>query len=694
LFSALLGPFGSTLGAPNTAGGSPPVITTVSLPGGTVGSAYSQTLTATGTAPITWSITSGSISPLTLNSSTGAITGTPSTATTLSATFRATNAFGFDEDPLSIVVSAASTPMVITRLTLPNGTVGAAYNEAIAYTGSTPATWSVYDGVLPTGLTLNTSTGVISGTPSTGSSTQFIIRATNAFTGYNDDRNLVAYAVRVNPFVVAPYLIENAIPDCHTTIPYSQTFSATGDAPFTWSLSGTLPTGLSFNTSTATLSGTPTSTGTFSLSVSVSNSSGTSTKTISLKSEAFSSNRIYGKDLTWIGAIRLPQTSPQLDAYKGGCKISVDSSQSIFYMGVGRNSTASAPGLPVIKMTLPAIVNSTNKNSLNTASFIGSYFDSSEGGYTQIDAGASETANINSVYYNSGYDKLYVSASYFYLTTDAKPAIYSRSGSLVTNGSVSGIAKINSRSRFYNNGSDATSATGVSAGIPEISFGGSDGSIVTMLSLGPSLFAFNNSSLTTGTTNVAGTALLGYSTSLSTLYSWNPNQQNPYYQDGVTQFNGIAWLQSKPVFLAFGSTGLGQVWYGGKTAGGALVVQPGILSTVPGQTGVGVGSEKGNQGPPYHPYVWAYDEQDLIDVKNGTKLPGNVKPYDVWKLNIPVEYFPEAYLYQSPGPGGYITGVSHDLANKRIYVVQKAGDSFTADFQTIYLPLIHVYSYP
>jgi hypothetical protein len=119
VFSLLRGPVGYTLGAPNTAGGSPPVITTASLPSGTVGSAYSQTLTATGAAPITWSIVSGSISPLTLNSSTGAITGTPSTPTTLTATFRATNAFGFDEDPLSIVVNAAGAgPAPLTAPTI------------------------------------------------------------------------------------------------------------------------------------------------------------------------------------------------------------------------------------------------------------------------------------------------------------------------------------------------------------------------------------------------------------------------------------------------------------------------------------------------------------------------------------------------------------------------------------------------
>ncbi len=117
MFSALSGPFGPTLGAPNTGGGggTAPTITTVSLPGGTAGSSYSQTLTATGTAPITWSIVSGSISPLTLNSSTGAITGTaPGSATTLSATFRATNAFGTNDKALSIVVSAAGGPVLIT----------------------------------------------------------------------------------------------------------------------------------------------------------------------------------------------------------------------------------------------------------------------------------------------------------------------------------------------------------------------------------------------------------------------------------------------------------------------------------------------------------------------------------------------------------------------------------------------------
>lgn len=661
-----------------------PIITSPSfLVAGTVNTVYpTTTFTATGTAPITWSITSGTLPAGLSFSSAGVLSGTPTATASGSITFTATNAFGSANRPLTLTINAASTPVTITRLTLPNGTVSSAYNETISFTGSTPVTWTVHDGVLPTGLSLDSSTGVISGTPSTGSSTQFIIKASNAF-----GISYAAYAVRVNPFVVAPYLIENAIPDCHTTVPYSQTFSATGDAPFTWSLTGTLPTGLSFNTSTATLSGTPTSTGSFSLSVSVSNSSGTSTKTITLNSVAFSANRIYGKDLTWIGAIRLPNTTPEFFAYGATPAISVVPSQSVFYMGVPRGSTPNRPGFPVIKADLPAVVNSTNKNDLNTATLIGSYFDTSEGGYTNW----TPEANIYGVFWNN--NKLYVSAAYFYLSSDTNPAIYSRSDALVNNGSVSGFAKIGGTSRYYVGGFDVTAPSAVSDGIPALTTGGSSGSIVSMLSNGPSLFAFNEASLTTGTTNLTGTKLLGYplSAPLSSLYGWAADQQNPYYQGGVTSYRGHAWIQNKPVVLVFGTHCLGQSWYGDLTPGGARENQPGILNTTPGALG-GTG-EKGNQGVENYPYVWAFDQQDLIDVYNGTKQANSIKPYDVWKLPFPSAYF-QSYLTANASTSGVIGEVSHDPVNKRIYVMLKDSESFVRDFITWRIPMLHVFSYP
>ena len=84
-----------------------PSITTTSLSGGKVGEAYGQTLAATGTAPITWSIDSGSL-PAGLALSGNTISGTPATAGTFTFTVKATNSAGSDTKELSIVIQAAS----------------------------------------------------------------------------------------------------------------------------------------------------------------------------------------------------------------------------------------------------------------------------------------------------------------------------------------------------------------------------------------------------------------------------------------------------------------------------------------------------------------------------------------------------------------------------------------------------------
>jgi len=87
--------------------GTAPTITTTSLPNGTLGTAYSQQLAATGDATITWSIETGTLpNGLTL-STTGVISGTPTTANTFNNNFtvKATNATGNNTKALSIVIS-------------------------------------------------------------------------------------------------------------------------------------------------------------------------------------------------------------------------------------------------------------------------------------------------------------------------------------------------------------------------------------------------------------------------------------------------------------------------------------------------------------------------------------------------------------------------------------------------------------
>ena len=83
-----------------------PAITTVALPDGKVGDAYSQTLAATGTNPITWSIEAGTLPDgLTLVGDT--IKGTPSKAGDFKFTVKATNSGGSDTKELTIKVANA-----------------------------------------------------------------------------------------------------------------------------------------------------------------------------------------------------------------------------------------------------------------------------------------------------------------------------------------------------------------------------------------------------------------------------------------------------------------------------------------------------------------------------------------------------------------------------------------------------------
>jgi hypothetical protein len=85
-----------------------PAITTTALPNGTVGAAYSQTLAATGTAPITWTLDSGTLPAGLTLSSAGVISGTPTAAGTATFTVKAANGAGSDTRTLTITVNAAS----------------------------------------------------------------------------------------------------------------------------------------------------------------------------------------------------------------------------------------------------------------------------------------------------------------------------------------------------------------------------------------------------------------------------------------------------------------------------------------------------------------------------------------------------------------------------------------------------------
>ncbi|DAC72618.1 MAG TPA: hypothetical protein DSN98_04350 [Thermoplasmata archaeon] len=256
-----------------------PTITTASLPNGQVNIAYSQTLTGNGgTLPYTWSVSVGSLpSGLTLAPSTGVLSGTPTTAGTFSFTIQLSDSIGgITTKPFSIIINAIPS---ITTTSLGPGDVGIAYQQTVGVIGGTaPYTWSISTGTLPAGLTLGTSTGIISGTPTTVGFSSFTVKLVDNFG-----------AIAIKPLAIlintVPSITTTTLPGGDVGVSYSQTLGVTGGtALYTWSISaGALPSGLSLGASTGIISGTPTTTGSYSFTVMVSDSIGsTATKSLSI----------------------------------------------------------------------------------------------------------------------------------------------------------------------------------------------------------------------------------------------------------------------------------------------------------------------------------------------------------------------------------------------------------------------------
>ena len=142
-----------------------------SSPNGQVGTPYSATLTAAGgLGPYTFSISAGTLpAGLTRNTTTGAITGTPTTAVggpAANLTAKVVDSRGTQATANGAINISAEAALKLTFPGGANGQVGTAYSVTLTATGGfQPYTFSISAGTLPAGLELNASTGAITGTP-------------------------------------------------------------------------------------------------------------------------------------------------------------------------------------------------------------------------------------------------------------------------------------------------------------------------------------------------------------------------------------------------------------------------------------------------------------------------------------------------------------------------------------------------
>ncbi|MBI5281168.1 MAG: putative Ig domain-containing protein [Candidatus Solibacter usitatus] len=249
-------------------------IATPALPNGSVGSAYSQALAASGgSPPYTWSVVTGGLVAglpppgLTLSAA-GVLSGIPTTTGVSSFNVRVVDSAAresFRNFTLTIGVGL----LITTSPLLPNGAVGTQYSQTLSASGgAAPYSWTVTGGALPPGITL-TGLGLVSGVPAAGGAFSFTARATDAVgaTGTASFSLSITDSLRIT--TAAP------LPDGAVGNAYSLTFAAAGGrAPYLWSITGgALPAGLSLSAQ-GILSGTPAGAGAAAVTVRVSDAAG------------------------------------------------------------------------------------------------------------------------------------------------------------------------------------------------------------------------------------------------------------------------------------------------------------------------------------------------------------------------------------------------------------------------------------
>jgi hypothetical protein len=210
-----------------------------------------------GDAPYTYSITPDLPSGLTLSSSTGQITGTPNEILpTTVFTVTASNATGSRSSSLSITVNNAPPLSLSYTSAAPNyeRTVAVTPNNP-SFTGGTPTSYAASP-ALPAGLTLNATTGVITGTPTVAvdPAQSYTITASN-----DSGSSSAVLTIRVRPKNLSGLNYgSNTLrlnrDQAMTAVPPTYT----GDTATSFSVSPSLPSGLSLDSSTGILSGTPT----------------------------------------------------------------------------------------------------------------------------------------------------------------------------------------------------------------------------------------------------------------------------------------------------------------------------------------------------------------------------------------------------------------------------------------------------
>jgi hypothetical protein len=240
------------------------------LPNGAQGVPYNQVVSADPEIPATYALSVNILPPgLSLNNETGVISGIPSAPGNYTFGIKATGTDGCQKiGSFNLLITALCPTISLSPTTLPAGLHGALYSQSLSATGGVgPYVFSVSGGGLPNGLTLNPTTGLLSGTPTATGTFVFTVRAMSqgGCFGYR------TYVLTIN---CATVTINTNLPNPVKGVAYSQALSASPQGTFTFSLvTGSLPLGFTMN-SAGLVSGVTNLTGTYTFTVRARTASG------------------------------------------------------------------------------------------------------------------------------------------------------------------------------------------------------------------------------------------------------------------------------------------------------------------------------------------------------------------------------------------------------------------------------------
>lgn len=151
---------------------------------------------------------------------------------------------------------------------LPDATIGSSYGKKLSIVGAA-AVWSLLDGNLPAGMSLDKTTGEITGTPTETGIFKFTLKAEDPSTGNN---KIQEYELIINSL---PAIDLTTLPDGATDTYYSGQITVTGGTkPITWSVIGNLPEGLLLDKNTGIISGTGIVPGIYDFTITIKDANG------------------------------------------------------------------------------------------------------------------------------------------------------------------------------------------------------------------------------------------------------------------------------------------------------------------------------------------------------------------------------------------------------------------------------------